>query len=597
MWKFFDEDAIREDLRVLSENGVTHMRVFPNWRDFQPVMPLFRGHGVLDHYCMEGEVEPENEYFLDEVMLSRFSLFLDICDKYNIKVVVGLITGWMSGRLYVPSAFYGHDVLTDPTAIYFEQLFIRGFVSRFKDRDAVYAWDLGNECNCMGDADRIQAVNWTATIANAIRAEDPSRPVVSGMHGISVDPDKSWQIKDQAAWTDMLTTHPYPYWCAFTRIDDTLSLRTTMHATAENKYYSECGGRPCMAEEIGTMGPMLSSNDAAADFIRTNLFSLWSNDSAGVMWWCGHEQTMLTSFPYSTNMVELELGLLRSDRTPKPVMLEIKKFKEFLDRANIDLPPAECDAVCLLSHGQRQWGICYTSHVLARKAGLNLRFAYANDGIPEAKTYLLPSVNGITVMYAKRYKELKERVMEGADLFISMNNGVLSEFESLTGLRVLDSYEAPKRGTVTLDGKAYPFTAKRTYKLEPVGAEVLAYDDLGNPALTVYKYGKGRVFYLNFPLEDNLIDTHDAFTDGHEAIYRLVLGDVIDSIPVKVEGEDVYTTYHYGDGKVYAVAVNHSEKDSKITVRADGYRIGKVHYGYSDRVCAFDASVIELYKI
>ena len=81
---------------------------------------------------------------------SDIDTFLSICDKYKIKVIVGLITGWMSGRLYVPTALYGKDVLTDPTALYFEQLFIRGFVSRFKSKDALYAWDLGNECNCLG---------------------------------------------------------------------------------------------------------------------------------------------------------------------------------------------------------------------------------------------------------------------------------------------------------------------------------------------------------------------------------------------------------------------------------------------------------------
>ena len=596
MWRFFDEQAIRDDLRALSENGVTHMRVFPNWRDFQPVMPLYRGHGVLNEYCMEGETPADNEYYLDRTMMDRFSLFLDICDEYSIKVIVGLVTGWMSGRLYVPTALYGKDVLTDPTAIYFEQLFIRGFVSEFKSRDTVLAWDLGNECNCMGDATRIQAVNWTATIANAIRAEDPTRAVVSGMHSITVDRDKSWQIKDQAAWTDILTTHPYPYWCAFTRIDETLSLRTTMHATAENKYYAECGNRPCLAEEIGTMGPMLSSNNAAADFMRTNLFSLWSNDSQGVMWWCGHEQTMLTAFPYSTNMVELELGLLNPDRSPKPVMLEIKKFKKFLDDTKIDLPPASTDAVCLLSHGQRHWGVAYTSHILSRLAGLNLRFAYADDGIPDAKRYLLPSVNGITVMNSRYYKALKEKVKAGADLYISMDNGVLAEFESLTGMRVLDSYEVRRSGSMTLDGKSYSFTTKRTFKLESVGAEVLAYDDLGNPALSVYNYGNGRVFYLNFPLEEGLIDVHDAFSHGHGEIYSYIFKDAYRELPVKVVGENVYTTYHCDADTLYAVAVNHSGKESKIDIICENYKLKAVHYGKEDAVRGFDAAVLEFTK-
>lgn len=596
MWRHFDADVIKEDLRVLSENGVTHMRVFPNWRDFQPVMPLFQGRGVLNDYCLEGDIPTDNPYYLDSKMMERFAWFLDTCKEYNIKLIVGLITGWMSGRLYVPSALYGKNVICDPTAIYFEQLFIKGFVSAFKSHDAIYAWDLGNECNCMGDADRIHAVNWTATIANAIRAEDPTRPVVSGMHSIEVDRNKAWQIKDQAMFNDILTTHPYPFWCSHTRNDNTLSLRTTMHATAQNKYYSECGGKPCLAEEIGTMGPMLSSNDAAAKFMRTNLFSLWSNDSVGAMWWCAHEQTMLTAFPYSTNMVEVELGLLNADRSPKPVMLEIKKFHEFLEKINFTLPAARTDAVCLLTQDQRQWGVCFTSHILARQAGLNLRFAYADDGIPEANTYLLPSINYVTVMNSARYKLLKERVKNGATLYISMNNGVLSEFEALTGMRVLDSYESPTSRTFIFEGKEFSLTAKRIYTLESVGAKVLASDNAGNPVICEYAYGKGKVVYVNFPLEENLIDGHDMFDGNEHLIYKSIFADLIDAYPVKITGENVFTTLHEDSGRIYAVSVNHSDKDAEINIDCGEYKLARVIYGSDSKVGAFDAAVFEFVK-
>jgi len=593
MWRKFDLDVVRADLKALSQNGVSYMRVFPNWRDFQPVIPLFAVNGDLAGYSLEGDVKPQNPYYLDEIMMARFSDFLDVCDECGIKVVVGLITGWMSGRLYVPSALFGKNVITDPTALYFEQLFIKGFVSRFKDRAAVYAWDLGNECNCMGSASRIQAANWTATIANAIRAEDFTRPVVSGMHGIEVAPEASWQIRDQAQWSDILTTHPYPYWCAHTRNDKILSLRTTMHATAQNKYYAECGNTPTLAEEIGTRGAMLASNEAAASFLRTNLFSLWSNDGVGVMWWCAHEQTMLTAFPYSENMVEVELGLLNPDRSPKPVMLEIKKFSEFLKSIDFKLPPAMTDAVCILSHGQRQWGICYTSHVLARQAGLNLRFCYADDGIPTSDTYLLPSVNGIRVMDAARYRELKERVSEGATVYVSLDNGVLSELEAFVGMRVLDSFESPEVKSFAFGGKEYSFRTKRTYVLESVGAEVLARDNTGNPVISSYQYGKGRVILVNYPLEENLIDGHDAFDGGDFEIYKSIFADKIAAQPVKITGEGVFTTLHKEGDKIYTVSVNHTGKPSPIKIDCGSYAPVRVIYGSRDGVKPYDATVME----
>ena len=115
--------------------------------------------------------------------MDKFSAFLEVCENVGIKVIVGLITGFMSGRLFVPSALYGKNLLTDQTALYFEQLFIKGFINRFKNSPVIYAWDLGNECNNLSPIEnRYQACNWIATISNAIRAEDNTRPIVSGMH-------------------------------------------------------------------------------------------------------------------------------------------------------------------------------------------------------------------------------------------------------------------------------------------------------------------------------------------------------------------------------------------------------------------------------
>ena len=79
MWKCYDGDCVREDLSVLASQGIEYIRVFPNWRDFQPVMPLYAGRGVLAEYCLEGEREATNPYYLDEGMLDKFADLLDIC--------------------------------------------------------------------------------------------------------------------------------------------------------------------------------------------------------------------------------------------------------------------------------------------------------------------------------------------------------------------------------------------------------------------------------------------------------------------------------------------------------------------------------------
>lgn len=595
MWRFFDIDVIKKDIEVLADCGIRYMRVFPNWRDFQPVAPVMRDGGVVVDYCLEGDRPRQNPYYLDEEKLGFFDEFLKVCEKHGIKIIVGLITGWMSGRLYVPSAMYGKNVITDPTAQYFEQLFIKGFIERFKDNATIYAWDLGNECNSMGVADRINAANWTAMMGNAIKAADPTREIISGMHMLGVDRgERNWWITDQAMYTDMLTTHPYPYWSEHTSVDDVMSIRATMHATAETKMYGEIGNKPCMTEETGTMGPMICSNENSANFMRLNLFSLWSNDATGLMWWCAHEQTMLTAHPYSENMVEVELGMLDKDRNPKPAIMEMKKFGELMDSINLELSEASKDAVCLLTHSQDQWGVGYVTHILMRQAGLNLKFAFADNGIPNSDLYVMPSVNGHLVMNKRYFDELKEKVYNGADLYISMDNGVLSEFEGFVGLKPIDSARHTFSGSVVCDGTKIDFVRECNYKMQPTTAEVIAYDNEGYPAVSVNKYGKGRVIYVNFPLEANMIDEPDAFSNGKEVIYKKLFGDYINKLPLAVGAKDVAVTFHPTEDGTVAVFINHTDKQQKLCItEQNGFVRDKVYYGDDEMINPFDACIIK----
>ena len=122
MWRNWDEAAVREDMEILSAHGIRYLRVFPNWRDFQPVIPLMQGQNVIEEYRLEGDRLPENSYYIDEVMLERFSRFCEICEEYGMKLIVGLVTGWMSGRLFIPAALFGKNLYTDPVAQYFQQI-------------------------------------------------------------------------------------------------------------------------------------------------------------------------------------------------------------------------------------------------------------------------------------------------------------------------------------------------------------------------------------------------------------------------------------------------------------------------------------------
>ena len=596
MWKEFDINVIEKDIKTLKEHGMDYMRVFPNWRDFQPVESRYSSPNAFVRYTTEDDELNENGYYLDKKMMERFSSFLDICEKYDMKLIIGLITGFMSGALLIPPALQGENPVSSPLAQYFEQLFIKGFVSEFKNREIIYAWDLGNECNIFySNAPKYTAASWIGLMANTIRSADPTRPVISGM--AAVDVVGAWSVQDQAMFCDMTTTHPYPFWGKHTRIDETLSIRTTMHPTCQTKLFADIGKKPCLCEETGTMGPMVASDKNAGDFIRLNAFSLWANGSTGVMWWCGHDQTNLDHFPYSDVMVERELGLLKNDFTPKPALLELDKFSKWLKNIDFELPKAKDDAVCVLTRNQDQWGVAYMTYILSRMAGINCSFAYADDGIPQSDIYMLPSLTNVKVMHKKRFDDLLKRVFDGADMYISIGNAMLSEFESFSGLSVIDSYEYAESGSATFNGKEINFTKARNYIVEPTTAEVLAYDDKGNPFFTCNKYGKGRVFFVNAPIESTLLPKHNAFSGNERAIYDVLAEKALASYPVKVLGEDIVMTYHPDDDGGYVVLLNHFEDEKNFSLTLDeGYSIEKVYYGENGKVKPFDACVIKIKK-
>ena len=598
MWREWDESVVDDNVKKLKENGIDYMRVFPTWSDFQPVHPFLKGGpNKVEAFIREDGTYFKNPCYLDETMIERFGIFCDICEKYDMKLIVGLITGFMSGRMFMPPALYGKNLITDPTSLYLQQKFIEGMVKEFKNKSAIYAWDLGNECNSMSKApDVCAAKNWTMTVSNTIRAYDNSRPIISGMHAILPDSeDVIWTIEGQAEGCDILTTHSYPYWVAHAYKDKNASIRTAMHATCETKFYAEVGGKPCFVEEIGSMGNMLCDDEKDASFMRLNLLSNWANGGLGVMWWCAHEQSELRKEPYISCMCEVELGMLDINMKPKPILKETKRIGDIIKSFDFELPKADVDAVCILTRDQDSWGVAYMTYILARQAGLNIQFCYSEYGIPEAKRYILPSYKKFRVIARLEYLKLQQRVKDGAELYISADNGLLTEFEDLTGLHITDSCDDNFKGFVKLNNIDIPFERIRFLDVKPTSASIIAYDNKGLPAISESKIGKGRTCFVNFPLERMLLDEYDAFSHNRHLIYKELFKECIAEHIVISDNEYTCVTIHRGENEIYAVVINYSGEDQRPElIIKDGYMIESVIYGDAEMIPSFDAAILKI---
>ncbi len=528
MWRNWEAESVRRDVEALAKAGINVLRVFPDWSFFQPVEKVIGYRGGSRGFSIDGgmTVVPDRDEFgaINESAMDAFSQFLDMAEDNGVRVIPSIITGWMSGRLFYPPALDG-DPITDPMSVKYQVRFVRAFVKRFRERECIAAWCLGNECNCMGNAEtEAQAWLWTSAISDAIRGADNSRPVISGMHSLILPGEGVWTIQGQAEHNDILTTHPYASPSYRSEMDPIDTFRPLLHPVANTLMYRGVGGKPCIIEETGTFGEMYADEQATADYIRCCLYSAWAYDCRGYLWWLAFDQGQLTYHPFYTNNRASTYGMLHEDGTPKLRYEAFREFMEFQKKFGKALPPRITDGVCILTRGQKSWPAVYHSFLLGKQAGLDFEYCFADDGeLPESDLYIMPSIAAQESVRADFLEELMERVEKGATLYVSTGDGLLRNLGRDFGVHIRVRNHYPHTKTVKFaDGATIKIHTPAEYELIPESAEVLATDERGMPAFVCADYGRGKVMWLPMPVEESLYDKPGAFhRDGAEPYYRI----------------------------------------------------------------------------
>ena len=524
---------------------------------------------------------PDNPYYLDTEMLDKFSLFLDVCKKYNIKVIVGLITGWMSGRLFVPPALYGKNVISSLTAQYFEQLFIKGFIERFIDREEIYAWDLGNEVENVADGVEPDAFYfWCASIANAIRASDPTRPVVSGFGTGGLVSGLANAI-EVGEYCDVNTVHPYD----FVRMKDPVhTMRNVLNPAYRVRIKEDITGVPTFIQECGAIGYLSCSYETEAAFYRAAVLSSIAEGCHGFMWWCAFDQGSHSFAPYNWNNIGSQYGFFKEDRTEKPIAAENRYVKELLSALPDGLPKHVRDVTVLLTRECDKDGKVYrASYLLAKQAGLDARFAYALDPIPDSDLYILPCPSGNKSITKVRWNELLEKVRKGARLMITLSAGMLREIPETFGVRIDYRYDRPNRSELVLgDGLRLPVDSEFVYGIEPTTARVIGRDGAGKPVLFENDYGAGKTFLCTLPLERHAAERAGTFFEADAPAYYKVYERFAHGVrPKKISRIDsrfICRTEHVvNENERYIFAINYSTEEERVPLAlSEGWHVEAV---------------------
>ncbi|BAM03305.1 hypothetical protein PSMK_11460 [Phycisphaera mikurensis NBRC 102666] len=449
------EDVVAADPQTLAAASVTLLRVFPLWSDFQPIHRLDSGRGEpFGDTIADGSPLPNREE-LDPAMLRRFDRFCGLAGERGLKLSVGLVTGHVSGRRFAPPGLAHLGPITSLLSMQRQVRLCRGIIGRTKHAGAIAARDLGNECNEHGKTlSREAAYAWTALLAGTSKAADPTRPLVLGVHTLRVEVDRddaaglaSWRIDDQGERIDVLTTHPHAFWVDHAGNDPTDTLRPIAHAACETRLHADLSGRPCSAEEIGSMGPTVCDDERSADFLRASAWSLWQHGGRAAMWWYASDQDALTHPPCGWVADERKLGLVRGDGSEKPALAALGEVAEAAAGMPFGrLPARRAEAAVTLKPEQDPRAAACDAWVLARQAGLDVVYAASSGPIPDLPLRIVPSATGLTAMRAPLARELEQRARAGVRVLVAIDDAHVNDLGRVFGVHLHRRFPRPVGG-------------------------------------------------------------------------------------------------------------------------------------------------------
>jgi hypothetical protein len=213
--------------------------------------------------------------------------------------------------------------------------------------------------------------------------------------------------------------------------------------------------------------------------------------------------------------------------------------------------------------GSEQWKTAFGVSLLAKQAGYDVKFAWSKElPIPESDVYLLPSVQTTWGIPAHVYRELQKRVENGAKLLVTSCGGMLQPFADIFGCRVDYSHQTPEVREITMDGETFHCASEWTSRLLAEKCTVLATLADGSPVFTRCAYGKGEVFFLNAPIEEEMVERRAVMAPFYRKFFTLA------GVKRRVTEKDDFigVTEHPMDNKLVIVLINYSSKAGSAVI-------------------------------
>jgi endo-1,4-beta-mannosidase len=589
MWRNYDPEIVRAELRVLRDHGLSMTRSFFYWPDFMPAPDL-----------------------IDEELTARFADFLDGHAELGLSTVPTFIVGHMSGDNWDPPWRGGRHLYADVWMVGRQAWFAAEMVRRFGPHPAVAGWLVSNEMPIYGgkDSPHETVAAWAQLIRDAVRAAGGHQPFSLGDGAWGIEArgvDNGFRLADVARLCDFLGPHVYPLG------DDRIRQH---YAAAWECELATTFGKPVVLEEFGVSSDFAAEQNATR-YYRQVLHNSLLAGATGWIAWNNTDFALPDQEPYFHKAFEQNFGLTGAAGMPKPTLLEMRSFGATLaaigagrcERADTDtalIVPAYLDTAFPFTSPDDRTSIAKTlaqAYVSARLADLPPALTRESGGIgPDARLYLAPSVKQ---MLAPTAAALERLAADGACVYLSYSAGesdwhrgpsygrlnelfgVIHQLDVGVGdpiedevaeLTLTRDFGGLARGTTLrfkVAGNAHSRAFLPVALPEGGSTEVVATDAHGRPALLVRRVGAGSLVLCTYPVEQMAAHTPAVNPDATVVLYRALAAHAGVRRPVTVDDPQVACdTLVRDDGTRFAIMVSHAGEQLTVKpVLADGDRL------------------------